>query len=195
MTSTSQNKFNSLEGKILVASPKLKDTFFKKALLYIFMHDEKCALGMIFNHKIGTVSTDELLKLLDKKDAAKLKCKDLPIMFGGPINTEKIIALSISKEQEKFFSVSQSITLHSDIESFIRNCMMKSTTSKFLLVRGFSAWGANQLENELAENSWFITQPSLDLLFSQKTKDKWASVIAKLGLEDHLYIVPYTGNA
>ena len=35
-----ENKFTSLEGKILVASPKLEDKFFEKSLIYIFMHSD-----------------------------------------------------------------------------------------------------------------------------------------------------------
>ena len=62
-----KHKFNSLEGKILVASPRLEDRFFEKSLIYIFMHDKNGALGVILNHEIGSVSNHELLKLFDKK--------------------------------------------------------------------------------------------------------------------------------
>ncbi len=190
-----QNKFNSLEGKMLVASPRLEDHFFEKSLIYIFMHDENGALGVILNHIIGSVSNHKLLKLLDG-NTTKMKNKKLPIVFGGPVNTEKVIALSINKEQEKNFSHLQSLTLHTDIQNFIKNCVMANVASKFLLARGISAWGSGQLEHEIAQNTWFISHPDIDLIFSQKIKDKWSSVIESLGLlKNSAYIAPYTGNA
>ena len=190
-----KNKFTSLEGKILVASPRLEDRFFEKSLIYIFMHDENGALGIILNQVIGSVSNQELLKLLDKTTVRITDSKS-PIVFGGPVNTEKVIALSINKEQEKNFSHLQSITLHTDIQDFIKDCILKNTTSKFLLVRGVSAWDSGQLEDEIAQNTWFISNPNIDLIFSQQIKDKWSSVIKSMGLlKNSAYIAPYTGNA
>jgi putative transcriptional regulator len=189
-----ENKFTSLEGKILVASPTLEDKFFEKSLIYIFMHDKNGALGVILNHTIGSVSNHELLKLLDKS-TNKVRNKKLPIVFGGPVNTERMIALSIDQEQEKNFSNFQSVTLHTDIQNFVKDYVVKNSKSKFLLARGISAWDSTQLEDEIAENSWFVVQPKLDLIFSQKIKDKWASMIRELGVEEPVYIVPYTGHA
>ncbi|WPX96416.1 YqgE/AlgH family protein [Candidatus Bandiella euplotis] len=189
-----ENKFNSLEGKILVASPKLEDRFFEKSLIYIFMHDQSGALGVILNHTIGSVSNHELLKLLDK-DTDKVRTKKLPIVFGGPVNTERMLALSINKEQEKNFADMQSVTLHTDIQNFVKDHVLKNSQSKFLLIRGISAWDSTQLQEEIAENNWFIIQPKVDLIFSQKTKDKWSPIVKKLGVNDSVYIVPYTGHA
>ena len=190
-----KNKFASLEGKILVASPRLEDRFFEKSLIYIFMHDENGALGVILNQVIGSVSNQELLKLLDKT-IDRITDSKSPIVFGGPVNTEKIIALSINKEQEKNFSHLQSITLHTDIQSFIKDCILKNTTSKFLLARGVSAWDSGQLEDEITQNTWFISNPNVDLIFSQQIEDKWSSVIESMGLlKNSAYIAPYTGNA
>ena len=190
-----KHKFASLEGKMLVASPRLEDRFFQKSLIYIFMHDENGALGIILNQVIGSISNKELLKLLNKS-ADKVINNKFPIVFGGPVNTEKVIALSLSKKQEKNFSHLQSITLHTDIQNFVKDCILKNTTSQFLLARGISAWDSGQLEDEITQNAWFISNPNIDLIFSQKIKDKWSSVIEDLGLlKNSVYIAPYSGNA
>ncbi|MSO14275.1 YqgE/AlgH family protein [Candidatus Aquarickettsia rohweri] len=189
-----KTNFNSLEGKILIASPKLEDRFFEKSLIYIFMHDRNGVLGVILNHEIGSVSNHELLKLFDK-NIDKIKDEKLPIVFGGPVNTERIIALSIDKKQEQQFSSLQSIVLHTDIQNFVKNFIIKSNKSKFLLARGISAWDSNQLEDEIAENSWFIIQPKIELIFSHKIKNKWSFAIEQLGIKDSSFIAPYSGNA
>lgn len=189
-----KHKFSSLEGKILIASPKLEDRFFEKSLIYIFMHDKNGALGVILNHEIGSVSNHELLKLFDKS-TDKVKFEKLPIVFGGPVNSERIIVLSIDAQQEKQFSSLQSIVLHTDIQSFVKNFTIKNNKLKFLLARGISAWNSSQLENEIAENSWFVIQAKVDLIFSHEMKNKWSFAIEELGIKDSMYIVPYSGNA
>ena len=189
-----KHKFSSLEGKILMASPRLEDRFFEKALIYIFMHDQNGAFGVILNHEIGSVSNHELLKLFDK-NTNKIKIERLPIVFGGPVNTERIIALSIDKQQEKQFSSMQSIVLHTDIQNFVKNFIIKNDKSRFLLARGISAWSSNQLEDEIEENSWFIIQPNIDLIFSHDMKNKWSFAIEELGIKNSTYIAPYSGNA
>ena len=189
-----KHKFSSLEGKILMASPRLEDRFFEKSLIYIFMHDKNGAFGVILNHEIGSVSNHELLKLFDK-NINKVKVERLPIVFGGPVNTERIIALSIDKQREKQFSSLQSIVLHTDIQNFVKNFIIKNNKSKFLLARGISAWDSSQLEDEIAENSWFIIQPNIDLIFSHEMKNKWSFAIEELGIKNSTHIAPYSGNA
>ena len=111
------------------------------------------------------------------------------------MNTERIIALSIDKQQEKQFSSMQSIVLHTDIQNFVKNFIIKNDKSKFLLARGISAWDSNQLEDEITENSWFVIQPNIDLIFSHEMKNKWSFAIEKLGIKNSTYIAPYSGNA
>ena len=129
------------------------------------------------------------------KNINKVKAERLPIVFGGPVNTERIIALSIDKQREKQFISLQSIVLHTDIQNFVKNFIIKNNKSKFLLARGISAWDSSQLEDEIAENSWFIIQPNIYLIFSHEMKNKWSFAIEELGIKNSTYIAPYSGNA
>ena len=81
------------------------------------------------------------------------------------------------------------------MQIFIQDFLHKNTKKKFILVRGISAWESKQLENEIANNDWFIVQPDLKELFSSKTKNKWQYLTDQIGLKDGKYIVSYTGNA
>ena len=42
----------SLEGRILVATPSLNASYFEKTVIYIYAHDEEGALGTIINKKL-----------------------------------------------------------------------------------------------------------------------------------------------
>lgn len=200
-------KFFSLEGKILVASPNLGDGNFERTLIYICMHDINGAIGVILNQSIGNISEADLLKYVHATSKAKaagediidikksIKDKKFPILFGGPLYTDKIVVLSMNKAQEKDFDLQQSLTLYTDVKLFLDEYITKKKPKKLLFAKGIAAWDSNQLETELMENSWFVVPPSVDLLFSQKSKNKWDSVIKQLGLHNPHNLVSYIGHA
>ncbi len=192
-----KNAFHSLEGKILVASPNIGDSFFEKSLIYIFLHDKNGALGVVLNHKIGAVPAQELTKLSNKKQlkGQDEHCYNLPIILGGPVNTDRIIAFSVTASQEQGFGNYQSLTLHTDIDNFVKEYLNNGKSTKFLLAKGISAWGSSQLEGEIASNSWFVIPPQLNLIFSQDIHNKWENVIKELGIQDFRFVSPYQGNA
>ena len=198
-----EGKFNSLVGKILVASPNLEDKHFERSLVYIFMHDENGAVGAILNHKIGTISNKVLLKMLGKRASKKLADLDMPVVFGGPVNTQNIIALGLTEIEDSLNNKLESskttkkqyITLYSNLKMFIDERNKNAKAEDFILVRGISAWDSNQLENEIISNDWFIVQPDLRMIFSQKFENKWKFFIDQLGIGGDKCIVSYSGHA
>ena len=192
-----------LEGKVLVASPHLEDPYFEKSLVYICAHDAGGVIGVILNHPIGQLSAEELFQGYDKSDGKDIKMlssmtkKSYPILFGGPTNGDILVALSITKEQEKVFADKNKVNLHIDASSLVRDiAKSKLKVSKCLFAKGVSAWDTAQLEQELLEDNWFVIEPTIDLIFSQKPKDKWEEIVhKKLGITDLSCFVCYSGNA
>ncbi len=181
----------SLEGKILVASPNLKDPYFSQSIVYICTHDEAGAIGIIINQKIGMISYSDLVFINDK-NASIPKNKKIPLMFGGPINTDMLIALS-TKEQDDDSLMSFSI--HTDITSFLKQQQLKKYSSeKFILAKGVAAWDSQQLEEEVESNHWIIVEADQKLIFSTKRRNKWSEIIKQLGIVDALGLVQYSGN-
>lgn len=192
---TENSSFKSMEGKFLIASPYLDDSYFEKSIVYIFAHDQNGALGVIINQKIGVITTEDLLKLINVKNKIKVS-KKLPVLFGGPLNTERIIGLSLNKNHKKLSDGSPKIlNLHTDMTKFVKGVASDKVYSKLLLIKGISAWDASQLEDEIAENSWFTMPARLDIIFSQKIKYKWDAVIKELGLTNFNHLVSYSGKA
>lgn len=188
--------FKSLEGKMLVASPHMSDPFFEKSLVYICAHDENGIIGLIINQQIGTVSIVDMLKNSGNNKKLKTLNKKYPVLFGGPVNSDLIVALSLTKTQEVSFNEHRRADMHADAGSFLQDVLRgKNKPSKLILAKGVSAWDADQLESEISDNAWFIIDPSLSLLFSQRIKRKWDSVIKELGVNNLNYLVHYSGNA
>jgi len=52
-----------------------------------------------------------------------------------------------------------------------------------MLAVGYAGWGPGQLEKEIAENSWLVTKADDDLVFSDDLTNKWALVLADMGID------------
>ena len=205
--------FQSLEGKILVASPHINDQNFDQALIYVCMHDENGAVGVIINQRIGKIAEVDLNnyikdfkniiiqksksnKITEKMGDAKSKsAKHYPVLFGGPVYSDRIVILSLTKEQEKSFAEQQNLTLYTDMVTFVKEYAGGKNYKKILFAKGIAAWSPSQLEEEISESNWFVVPASLDLLFSQRAKSKWESIIKELGINNYSNLVNYSGQA
>ena len=140
----------SLEGKLLVASPHNEDPYFSKSIIYICAHDESGAIGLIVNQKIGIVSSKDLF-LGAMKSNDMPKNKSIPLMFGGPVNTDMLLILSKKKDDERSL-ITQSFIVHTDIIAFLQDQEdKKNDMEKFILTKGVSAWDSHQLEELTAK--------------------------------------------
>lgn len=187
-------QFNSFEGKLLVASPHLGDQYFERALVYICAHDVNGAIGIIINQKIGTISSQDLIKYTNSKFKENTN-KKFTVLFGGPVYSDKVVVLSLSKEQQNTISVQHGVTLYTDINMFLKDYSAGKLKTKFIFAKGVATWDSRQLETEIAENSWFVTPASIDILFSQRIKHKWDIIIKELGVNNLHSLVCYSGNA
>lgn len=48
---------------------------------------------------------------------------------------------------------------------------------------GYSGWSENQLEEELAENSWLISEAPSDILMNTSTEKLWQKTLTDMGKE------------
>lgn len=187
-----EKQYESLEGKLIVASPHLDDPCFSKSLIYICAHDEDGAVGIIVNHKIGMVSSKDLFFGM-KYDSHLPKNKRIALMFGGPVNTDMLIILSKKKEDNTCL-IPRNFSVHTDIFNFLKD--KKDPLEKFILAKGVAAWDSYQLDEEVEANDWLVVEPSSDLVFSQKRGDTlWNSVIKNIGIAKPHGLVHYSGSA
>jgi putative transcriptional regulator len=192
-SNTESKPFDSLEGRILVANKSLDGSCFEKALIYICAHDENGAIGVNVNHRIGSLSLKAAIKL--EKALPKKNEKLFPVVFGGPVESSRFVILSMNKEQKRNFDINHAITVHTDCDGYLTNYVSGKSSDKFLIAKGIAAWEPNQLEQEVAENSWLIVDPNIDIIFSQRIKNKWDRVIKQLGVRDLSNLVGYCGEA
>jgi putative transcriptional regulator len=56
--------------------------------------------------------------------------------------------------------------------------------SRATLALGYSGWDAGQLEAEIKDNAWLVTEGDIDAVFATANlDDKWEDAISRFGLE------------
>jgi putative transcriptional regulator len=178
MESTLQNHF-------LVAMPALSDSFFYRSVVYLCEHDQNGAMGLIVNRPTR-IMLEELLSHLQIDNESEL-IKTTPVLFGGPV--QKGQGMVIHDQHEGHWK--SSIQLADDIFLTTSTDILQAIgTNKgpehSLVTLGYAGWGAGQLEQELAENSWLTVPATHDLLFDTPADKRWQAAAKLLGIDINL---------
>ncbi|MBO1271926.1 MAG: putative transcriptional regulator [Shewanella sp.] len=174
---------DSLQNHFLIAMPSLNDTFFERSLIYICEHDAKGAMGLMVNRPIG-LEVQELLAQLDLKEAPQIiPSLENQVLIGGPVNPERGFVLHSNQPHwANSNQVSDELMLTTS-----RDILAALGTAKapihFLVVLGYAGWSRNQLEQELAENSWLTIPATKALLFDTPFEERWEKATHSLGFD------------
>ena len=185
-----EQDFSNLTGKILIASPfAMEGNVFHKSLIYVVKHTNEGSIGLIFNHPINNVPASNLFKKLDSKiDAGDLK---LDIHLGGPIEVERGFFLHTSEYSKNLlFDTSDRNLAVSSNAQILQDIANGIGPRNSLFIIGYTGWGLGQLEFELENNLWIISEPEPDLIFLEDSAQKWTSALGLLGISKHDFVVP-----
>ena len=175
---------DSFQHHFLVAMPSLQDSFFERAVIYICEHDNKGAMGLVINRPFG-VNVNQVLQQMEcqSEHVEHPEYLDLPVLVGGPVNPERGFILHTP---QPFWSNSLQIsdtlmlTTSRDILSAVGS---KQTPKEMLITLGYAGWSRNQLEEELADNSWLTIPATNDLIFNTPIEQRWQQASRSLGFD------------
>lgn len=169
-----------LQNQFLIAMPRLEDPNFIGSVTYICQHNDDGAMGIVVNKTAGLYLGDifEQLELSTKGKYSKLS-----VMQGGPVQLERGFVLHRDGSTwDSSYAVSNSIQLTTSKD--ILSALAEETgPSDFVVALGYAGWGAGQLEEEIAQNSWLTCEADHDVLFHEKREKKYALALASLGLD------------
>ncbi len=170
---------NYLKGKyhestkdfFIVATNKLKDSRFKKAVIVMLGHDNKGALGVVINKPLGTFKIGSLLKDLNINDTDKKELYDfeVPIYWGGPLDNNKLLILNSNDYKNQNTKNYKNISVTNDYKALLDIAQNKGPKNK-LIILGVSAWNIGQLEGEIDKGHWNLSEINENILFEKIMK-------------------------
>jgi len=175
---------SSLQHHFLIAMPALADSFFYRSVVYICEHDEQGAMGIIINRPTHVMLTELLTHLeVDNHEKQPLT---MPVLFGGPVQKGQGMVIHNSHSPWKTslqLSDDLFLTTSTDILATIGS---QRGPKKSLITLGYSGWGAGQLEQEIAENSWLTVSANNTILFDTPAEKRWHAAAELLGVDINL---------
>lgn len=173
-----------LRNHFLLAMPCLSEGIFSHSITYICEHGESGAMGIIINRPLD-LSVSEIFEHL------QIDCErdysDMPVMAGGPVQMDHGFVLHryCEKSWEASLKVTGEITLTTS-RDILRAIAADQGPEDHLIALGYAGWGAGQLEQELAENSWLTLPGSSDIIFSTPAEQRLQAAAGLLGIDMNL---------
>lgn len=163
-------------GSILIADPFLKDPNFLRTTVFLCEHQEEGSFGFVLNRK-HKVAIGELIE--------ELEGCNYPVYYGGPVQMNSVHFLHqrpdiVTGGLEIIDGIFWGGNFE-EVTTLIKNKIITQHQIRFFI--GYSGWSEGQLENEMKEKSWLITDGNRKLVFHRNTDLIWKDALQQLGGE------------
>lgn len=171
-----QNKLEPKAGRLLLSYPMMDDPYFKRSVVLLCAHNEEGSFGFVLN-KYLDIQLSELVK-------------DLPdtlykVGLGGPVQTSNLYFLhTMGEDITGSIRITDNIYMGGHFESLRLQLLagnLSANQVRFFV--GYSGWSENQLDEELSDNSWIISDAPSDILMSTSTDKLWKETLTSMGKE------------
>ncbi|HCT70362.1 hypothetical protein SDC9_18083 [bioreactor metagenome] len=174
-------KIKPLAGRILISVPFLQDFYFRKSVVLLADHSEEGSFGIIINKPVE-------VKLSDV--AVDFAGFDAPVYLGGPVKTDSLFFIHTRPDIiDDGVKILEGLYWGGNIETvktLIREKRLNREDIRFFV--GYAGWMANQLDQELEENSWVVSMTDLNQIIKTNPVDLWNQTLKKLGREYKLWV-------
>ena len=168
--------YSSVKDHFLIATEKMKDNRFKKTVIVMLENDKDGAWGLVINKPIGLLPIALLIdpSLNTSEEREELYKVNIPVFWGGPVETKKIFILHSKEYQNDSTSNYGSISISQDY-NILFDIAENKGPEKSLVIFGYSGWGSGQLEGEMERDHWILSNINLDITFDEESNKKWNS--------------------
>lgn len=158
-------------GVLLYAHPELGDPNFARTVVLLVRYEaEAGAMGLIINRP-GDLDAKTALPAL----------RGMPMYEGGPVETEKMIALLRTRRPSP-----DAVRVLDDVYLTGKNEDLEEAASggrawdRVRVFSGYAGWSPGQLERELKQGGWVIGPADAPAVFSRKPETLWRKVFVLL---------------
>ncbi|MGE5357565.1 MAG: YqgE/AlgH family protein [Bacteroidales bacterium] len=177
MTDTRERP-DSLAPAFLLSMPQLNDPNFKRTVVLLCQHTDEGAWGLVLNRPTGksaAIATSEGETVNNRSG--------LEVWVGGPVELERgCLLLGDPPAEGDSLEVCEGLFL-SGSPILLQQLLESPTTEHVRLFMGYAGWGPGQLERELRESAWLISDVALDLVFETDPGAMWEAAIRRLGAD------------
>jgi putative transcriptional regulator len=168
-------------GRILVAEPFLNDSYFKRSVVLLTEHTTEGTVGFVLNKPVE-ISVADILDGFPDFGAN--------VTLGGPVQTNTVHYLhTLGELIPNSVEVVQGVFWGGDFDA-VKNLILAGRIGirdiRFFI--GYSGWRAKQLEEELEQNAWVVTDINPSHIMQVLDQNSWQKVLESLGSKYRIWI-------
>jgi putative transcriptional regulator len=162
------------KGSLLIASFEIESDFFYRSVILICEHSPSGTFGLVLNKPLEAGLPQELLEL----DASANE--QIAMRMGGPVQTNQLLLLHNSSSVDKAINICDHVYLGGDLE-FLQTSLENQTGPSILLCFGYTGWGPDELEKDIANGFWFLSDAKHEYLFKTPPENLWKQALLDKG--------------
>lgn len=176
----------ALPGRLLVATPRIEDTNFARRVILLLDHGVHGALGVVIDRP-GGVAVDQLLPRWHDLATAPAE-----LFTGGPVARNSLIGLVRLASRHAALDGSPGrpagwrLLVDDDrpigtVDLNVDPAEGGGSIVGARLFSGYAGWEADQLEDEIAEGSWYVVRAEARDPISADPEGLWRRVLKRQG--------------
>lgn len=170
--------------------PQMQDPNFLQTVSLLSEFNNNGAVALILNRPLQITLHDVLSpdfkKQFDLDPLVAKSVRETAVFWGGPVDVQQgLILHTCSDFEEESVQIQPNLFITGSI--FVLKELLKQKASgrqdvffRFLL--GYAGWGAQQLEQEMADSCW-MTSSIEKFIFESKPELMWAQSLQNLGVD------------
>jgi putative transcriptional regulator len=167
---------------LLLSMPQLQDPNFSRTVVLLCDYGPEGAFGLVLNRP-----TDMPAGAMVRLDPPVSGGNDLPLWIGGPVEPDRGWILlgeppgpPGSPADFKFVRDGLYLSTSQDI---LRDVLEAKPAPRARIMAGYAGWGPGQLDEELAQSSWLMSDVDLDIVFDIPADAMWETAIRRMGAD------------
>ena len=168
------NKLKPERGKLLISEPYLPDPNFERTIILLCENNEEGSFGFVLN-KPSMAKVTEVME--------DIKGFEGFAMVGGPVQQDTLHYIHRHPDLEDAVQIKENIYWGGNFEQLLfllESGQLSASDVRFFL--GYSGWSAGQLEEELEQDSWIVSDLlSEEIVFDTEPEGMWKKTLKVMG--------------
>ncbi len=163
---------NSLKtGALLTSQPLIGDPYFDQSLVYLSSYGATGAMGFTLN-KPSSLYLEDFIENVPAK---------IPVYLGGPVEGDSLFYMHRLPQLSEAVALADNLYLGGNFEELLALLRIGDLANSIKFFLGYSGWAAGQLEAEVEDETWIVSDVPAALDLVQMSANGWRQRMLTLG--------------
>lgn len=170
-----------LPGQLLVATPEITDEPFRRSVVLLLDHDDDGTLGLVVNRPTRLPVRQVLPAWHDEVVGPSV------VFSGGPVSPDSALGLARLADPHVARDAGGPVgwkRLYEDVGLVDLDAppeVLRDGLAAMRVFAGYAGWGSGQLEEEVRQGAWVVTDAEPGDPFDSEPFDLWPVLLRRLG--------------